>query len=82
MNQEDMRKVIYGWIDVERARQDRKWGEARGRGLTNEYWLTILTEEVGEAAKDVLDDAKDNLVGELIQVAAVAVAWLECLTDD
>lgn len=39
-------------------------------------WLDILLEEVYEAAAEV-DPA--SLRDELIQVAAVAVAWVECL---
>jgi hypothetical protein len=38
--------------------------------------LAALTEEIGEVARAVHDDT-DNLIVELIQVAAVAVAWVE-----
>lgn len=48
--------------------------------------LRVLVEEVGEVAKaiDDLETVKsrirlDNLRAELVQVAAVAVAWLESL---
>ena len=53
--------------------------------------LAILTEEVGEVAKEVLHlDSKHhnqkqvraNLRAELIQVAAVAVGWLQSLEPD
>jgi len=37
------------------------------------------SEECGEAARAVLDTDIDQLRTELIQVAAVAVAWLEAL---
>ena len=39
----------------------------------------VLNEECGEVARAVLDRDEDALVNELIQVAAVAVAWLESL---
>ena len=39
--------------------------------------LTVLTEEVGEVGRAILDRDHPNLRAELIQVAAVAVAWLE-----
>ena len=39
-------------------------------------WSAILLEEVGEALRAPTDEA---LRGELVQVAAVVVAWLEAL---
>jgi hypothetical protein len=62
----------------ERDRQDSKWGSQRH--LSDREWLTILVEEVGEAAKDILDEKPDGLKTEVMQVAAVALAWLEALT--
>ena len=44
--------------------------------LTN---MAILTEEVGEVARAALEHDTDGLRLELVQVAAVAVAWLEAL---
>jgi hypothetical protein len=47
--------------------------------------LAILTEEIGEVAKELCELelnpgswTPDNLVSELIQVASVAASWLEC----
>lgn len=67
----------------ERRNQDAKWGEQNHPPL---QWLAILTEEVGELAKEVNEhhwreqhDTLAKLRQELVQVAAVAVAWLECL---
>ena len=67
----------------ERRDQDDKWGEQNHPPL---HWLAILTEEVGELAKEVNEhywreqrDTLTKLRAELVQVAAVAVAWLECL---
>ena len=39
--------------------------------------VAILTEELGEVARAVLDKDDAQLEKELIHVAAVAVAWLE-----
>jgi hypothetical protein len=71
---------VFATQDVldERDRQDAKWGSQRH--LSDREWLTILTEEVGEAAKDILDQKHDGLKTEVTQVAAVALAWLEALT--
>lgn len=63
-------------IQDERRRQDRKWGEQNHEPFK---WLAILTEEVGEAAQATLWDNRNMIRSELIQVAAVAVAAIECL---
>ena len=74
---------IFEEIKEERARQDRKFGANRTQGPF--LWNTILTEEVGEVAEASLDlvfggFSKQNyqhLREELVQVAAVAVAYIE-----
>lgn len=60
----------------ERVNQDTKWGS--NRNLDDKTWLTILIEEVGETAMAMLDH-DGTTREELIQVAAVALAWLECI---
>lgn len=67
-----MRKVV-----AEREKQDSKWGSQRH--LTRERWLAILVEEVGEVAEAILEDDSEGLRKELIQVAAVAIAFVEAL---
>ena len=42
--------------------------------------LAVLTEETGEVARALLEQDPDQLRTELVQVAAVAVAWLEALS--
>ena len=69
-------------IREERAKQDAVWGESHDPG--NSVMLAVLTEEVGEVAKALIDrwpmpcDVAE-LRAELVQVAAVAVRWLEVL---
>lgn len=60
-------------IIEERARQDAKWGVTRH---SDSDWLAILMEEVGELSKEIVEGNthKDKL-NELIQIAAVCVAW-------
>lgn len=70
----------------ERIKQDAKWGEQNHNDLT---WLAILAEEFGEVANMLVEDIvkeehkheaiQDNLEYELVQVAAVCVAWVECM---
>ncbi len=71
-------------IRTERARQDVKWGSHRKH--PDEVWLAILMEEVGEAAAAALEQRHGigtdaDLAGELIQVAAVAVCWMEAIHE-
>lgn len=67
----------------ERERQDAKWGEQNHDPFT---WLAILEEEVGEFSQSALtarfggnEDIAAGLHLEAIQVAAVALAIVECL---
>ena len=74
------------WIAVinevveERKKQDAKWGE---QNHSPANWLMILTEEVGEVSKAAVEAHFGNATleeyrNELIQVAAVAIAMIEC----
>lgn len=75
-------------VRAERASQDAKWGEQNHEPY---QWLSILMEEVGEAAQAANDsrDMRKTLAeqaykqeqyrAELIQVAAVAIAMIESL---
>lgn len=69
---------IFALILAERGRQDLKWGSQRDH--SNFRWLAILIEEVGETAKAILEGVKFEIgINEIVQVAAVAVCWLESL---
>lgn len=69
---------VFSVIRDKRLRRDKKWGEQNHHNLC---WLAILVEEVGELSKQLIE--QPDLVpldkAELVQVAAVAVAWLQCL---
>ena len=79
------REDIYAFIDAERARQSAKWeqphtwgqGDASSPGVAPMTKVGVLTEELGEVARAVLELDDEQLRTELIQFAAVAVAWLE-----
>lgn len=65
----------------ERESQDEKWGP---QNHNDSDWHAIFGEEVGEVAKEVVEGrfsgrTTDNLRAELVQAAAVAVAWIEAL---
>ena len=60
-------------IEIEREAQDEKWGEQRH---SDEKWLAILLEELGEAAKAVLEEDDEALLEQVVQVAAVLQNWI------
>lgn len=81
---------VYAEIHTERVRAHAKHG-AKGNSRedahwTNNEWLPVLVEEVGEVAHELTYDADalllrriHNLRKELIQVAAMACAWIDAI---
>ena len=79
-------EAIFNEIRQERQRQDAKWGVQNHNPIE---WIAILAEEFGEASKEALEahfkefyhDSNQlaRYREEVIQVAAVAVAMVECL---
>lgn len=59
----------------ERAAADMRWGH--GIALAPELWLAVLTEEVGEVARAVLERDYPHMEQELAQVVAVAHRWMD-----
>lgn len=73
--------AILNRIVEERHRQDERYGDLN-HGLSVADWIALLAEEFGEASKDAVDfrfrqQSLVLLVDELIQVAAVAVQFIE-----
>lgn len=70
-------KALYA-LAVERTQQDEKWGQ---QDHDDALWGLILAEEVGEVAQAALHTqfggpAGGKVAAEVVQVGAVAVAWL------
>lgn len=66
-------------VGDERRRQIGLWGP---QSHAPERWLAILVEEVGEVAKEVAESGLNpglNYRTELVHVAAVATAAIECI---
>ena len=61
----------------ERLRQDELWGDQSGHA--DERWLVILIEEVGEVARAMYDEDEGHVYEEIIQCAAVCMAWAEAM---
>ena len=76
MTNDTLRKVLQDVV-TERNRQDEKFGDQIDN--TAERWMTILMEEVGEAAKEVCERNVPLFREEMVQVAAVACAMIECV---
>ena len=58
----------------------QKWQRKDGEwNRPNTLKLTVLAEEFGEVARAILEENFSNLKEELVQVAAVTVAWLESI---
>ena len=75
-------------VAAERDRQRAKWGTPHRWGQgdcstldppDDRVKLAVLAEEFGEVARALLERDRDGLATELVQVAAVAVAWREAL---
>ena len=65
MTIQEAQEKIDNWI--------KQYGVRYYNELTN---MAILTEEVGEVAKALLEGSRAEVKAELIQVAAVIVTWL------
>jgi NTP pyrophosphatase (non-canonical NTP hydrolase) len=72
-------RAIINDVLGERARQDALYGPPALRGYSADRWLRVLMEEVGEVARALENEDPENLMTELTQVAAVAVAMIEAL---
>ena len=66
--------LIFEAVKKERAAQDSKWGVP---DHAPDFWVTILTEEVGEVSRAVLHLEPNAYRNEIIQTMAVLAAMLE-----
>ncbi len=82
----DDQNIAFRQIIEERNEQDRKWGV---QDHSDQDWLCILMEEIGELSECIckskigpikLEEQKEydkKIDIEMVQVAAVVVAWME-----
>ncbi len=76
--------LVCGELIVERARQEDKWGQ---QDHDDGVWALILGEEFGEACQAALGESgkggdantATRTREELIQVAAVAISWIQAI---
>ena len=69
------RATVLQAVLAERERQDSKWGDQTQN--TDEHWTVILTEELGEVAREVYEKRSAGMFEEIVQCAAVCMAWGE-----
>lgn len=67
------KEAFYDLIQIERNNQDEKWGEQHH---SDERWLAIALEELGEVAEATLENDDEALLNEIVQVAAVLQNWV------
>ena len=70
---------VFDLIREERAYQDKKWGTLEDKGQSCAGYLVVLEKELDEAKDGWMKNVpgRDSTLGEVVQVAAVAVACLE-----
>jgi len=82
--------IVYADIHEERERAHAKHGphgnSRENAHWKNREWLPILVEEVGEIAHELTYDVQsqgkmDRLRAELVQVAAMAAAWINAIDE-
>lgn len=79
LNTETLMKKAIGNVTRERYHQNEK--HPNSADLSPEKWLAVLAEEIGEASEHINDGTTmtdfDNYFNEVVQVAAVALRWVE-----
>ena len=79
MNTEVTRMKVLEAVLAERERQDGKWGDQTNN--SDDHWTVILTEEVGEVAREVYEKRSAGMFEEVVQCAAVCFAWAEACNN-
>ena len=79
LNKELTRATVLEQVLLEREKQDLKWGDQTFN--SDDHWTVILTEELGEVAREVYEKNESDMYTEIIQCAAVCFAWAEAFTN-
>jgi NTP pyrophosphatase (non-canonical NTP hydrolase) len=74
----DSRLSVFDEITAQRAKNHAKWGDRSIENRRPDYpgWLATLGEEYGEVCRALQED-QDRLRAELIDLAAVALMWID-----
>ena len=79
LNKELTRAVVLEQVLAERESQDLKWGDQTFN--SDDHWTVILTEDLGEVAREVFESRETAMYNEIIQCAAVCFAWAEACNN-
>lgn len=71
-------EFILELVKEARKTQEIQWGTSEHSDLV---WLAILMEELGEAARSINYENLGELQQEVVRISAVALGWLEQLTE-
>lgn len=80
----DKREQVYQDIDAERIRQTEIHGDRTCDNMQDmRDFFIVLSEEVGEVARGIWEnETQEEINEEVVQIAAVCVAFLERFKDD
>ena len=73
------RAKVLEQVLAERELQDLKWWDQTFN--SDDHWTVILTEELGEVAREVYEKNESDMYEEIIQCAAVCFAWAEAFNN-
>ena len=73
------RAMVVEQVLSERERQDKSWGEQTFN--KDDHWVVILTEGLGDVAREVYEENLSDMYTEIIQCAAICFAWAEAYNN-
>ena len=76
---EKQRAVALAKVMKERGRQSRKWGNLHDSQHSHAEWFGIAQKQLGDTSRVMLNGG--DLEREVVQAAAVLVAWIENFKD-
>ena len=80
MSEDSIRERVFDYISDERERQDAKWGgKDHDMDHYKRIWTRLIVRQLGDADRTLERGGIDDWGNQMVQVAALAVAALECL---
>jgi len=73
------RAMVLEQVLAERERQDKRWGDQTFN--TDDHWTVLLTEGLGDVAREVYEKNLSDMYTEIIQCAAICFAWAEAYNN-
>jgi hypothetical protein len=70
--------VLLTQVLTERQRQRKRWSDQHDMGHDGAQWVALLAERLGKVAAAEMGDGPKEYERRLVELAAVALAALEC----